>query len=244
MAYAQTIIDSFSTTTLSSVWTTPDGATGITAGGSTLTLSALSSYPDIDEAAHSHDLTNGILAVKLSSSGTATASTQFFFGINDSAGNEIDILTTPSSPTYWTIESGGATTVSAQGPATGAYLWSGWTSGNWFGIGNIGSDNVVHFYKSTDGQTWTPLMYATVGGTFIKTATGLSITAGCSGTSTWKAILDDASYFANAVALPGKVRVGAAWVTPSAVKVRVGGAWVTPSAIKVRQGGVWVTPSA
>jgi hypothetical protein len=242
MTYTQTVIDNFNDNSFNtSIWATPSGATGIAETSAALRISALAAYPEV-RSTQNQNLSTGIVAAKVSSSGTSTASTEMYFGASDSAGNIIMARAEPTGGT-WTFVVAGAVTIGTPTILV-TNLWTGWTQGHWLGIGRVAADNICHLYKSADGVTWTEMGYVTLGGTFGKTAVGLDLTVGVySSTSTWIGVFDDASYFAYTSDVAGKVRSGGAWVSPTAIKVRSGGAWVSPTAIKVRSGGAWVSPT-
>lgn len=242
-ALAQTVIDNFNDNSFNtSLWATPAGATGIAETSLKLRISALAAYPEARSTAN-QSVALGILGVQMDHTGTTTASTETYVGISDSGGNQILVQADTSGTGGWSLHVNGAVTVGTTTKLVST-LWSGWAANTWLGIGNIGSDNVVHIYKSTDGVTWTEMGSATVGGTFNKAAVGMSLCTGVfSSTSTWITLFDNVSYFSFSLPVLGKIRVGGVWVTPSALKVRSGGAWVTPTAVKVRASGVWGNPT-
>ena len=250
MAYTQTLIDNFNDNSFdTSIWNRTD-STAIVEASTVLTITpGVSSNKELIAKA-TFDLTTGIVAGKISKSGTAAAGTAFYINISDSAtlasGNQAQATSMGTAGTI-TWDNRGACTITSptnSGTPIGPTASSGWTAGTWWGIGNMGATNILHVYSSPDGQTWTEMSHVTLGGTFSKTAAHVEFMANDTGGSASGSamIVDDASYFVPTTVV-GKVRSGGAWVTPTAVKVRSGGAWVVPTAVKVRSGGAWVTPS-
>lgn len=260
MTYYQTLIDDFDDNsfdgTLDATLAAPfstrwrysgNTTTLITETGQKLNLKTATTYPEIETKAI-YDITAGILAVQSTRSGTATASCEYLFGVYDGdshGGNLIQMLFTPSS-TGQGLQAQGSATVSSE-VDTGAGFNTAWTAGQWMGVGNLGSDNVLHFYKSTDGQTWTEIAHATIGGTFNKATSGLAITNGyytVAESPTFSVAYDNASYWSQTPPVSGStthVRIGGVWVEATP-KVRVAGAWVTATP-KARSGGAWVASS-
>lgn len=247
MPYTQTVIDNFNDNSLNtSIWNLLS-TNGVTEAGGVLRIPSVAAYPQVQSAA-SHNLTTSILAAKLTRSGTANSgvTTEFYFGVHDGAGNYLQMVSSVSAAAMGIQTYGAATVSNVVIVDTTVGYGPGWTNGMWMGMGNIGSDNIVHLYKSSDGQTWTEMARATVGGTFAKTTTGLYFMAGdYSGTSsTFVTSADDASRWtftsSGGTTKKMKVRVGNAWAAATP-KVRVGGVWVTASP-KARSGGVWVSP--
>jgi hypothetical protein len=191
MTYYQTLIDDFNDNSFNTgLWTSSD-TSGLTETSGQLHIHAVSAYSNA-RSPFSYDITTAILAIKVTNTNAASASTEFYFAVKDSGGNGLFVLGTPNSA-GWTFDVGGATTVSSRS-GEGAGLGTGWTNGNWMGLGNLGADNIIHLYKSSDGQTWTEVGHCTVGGTLDKTALGLFVMTGCfSGTTTYQADFDDAS---------------------------------------------------
>lgn len=246
MAYAQTLIDDFNDNSLNLTKWDKLGTTAITESSARLNVPCVAAYPQIQSQAL-YNITNGILAAKLTRIGTPTASieTEFYMGVHDAANNYVQIIGLVGTSQLAFTVYGAVTTSSPVIVDTTIGLGSGWTNGMWFGIGNLGSDNIIHVYKSADGQTWTEVARATVGGTFTKTATGLYFMAGAYGSAVTTFVMgvDDASYWLNSGTTTTnkmKVRVGGAWVTATP-KVRVGGVWVTAKP-KARVSGAWVAP--
>lgn len=241
MAYTQTVIDNFDDNSIDAAkWNRP--TTGATETSAKYHMPCLSTYPQT-EGLNSYNLANGILAVKYAKTGTATAESEFYMGAHDGAGNVISLLGGVANA-YLAVEVSGSVTHSSDVITdTTIGIGPSWTANTWFGLGNLGSDNILRWYKSSDGQTWTEMARTTVGGTFGKTTARLYFMSGVwSGSSTYVADLDDASYWLNGGSsspVKNKMRVGGAWVTGHP-KVRVGGAWVAAKT-KVRVAGAWVT---
>ena len=250
MSYTQTLIDDFNDNSFNTtLWARTSSATAVEAGAK-LTVTPDPSTSQWLLTKLTYDLTNGnIFAFKVTKSGTAGSDTEVFIGPSDSAtpnaGNRASFKSNGPSGTL-ASDNQGSTTISGYanvGSPAGISL-TGWTAGTWYGIGSWASDNILHLYKSSDGQTWTELAHMTFGGTFAtRSAAHIFVSAGdFSGTSGYTFSVDDASLFTPST-VHGKVRSAGAWVSPTAVKVRSGGAWVTPTAVKVRSGGAWVTPT-
>jgi len=238
--YVQTLIDNFDDASLDlAKWTVVQGP-GSTESGGTLNLSCVADYPRVD-GDQLFDLSNGILAAKLSVSGTRAPNTEFYLGAHDASGNYISALGGPNG-TYLAFQSGGATTFNTQVIVdTTVGVGPSWANGTWWGIGNLGSDNLVYMYKSTDGQTWTEMGHCTVGGTFTKTAVGLVFMSGVwdGSTTSLVANFNDASYWAfqTTTFVTRKVLWNGVWIA-AVPKARIGGAWV-PVSPKPRIGGIW-----
>lgn len=240
MPYVQTLIDNFNDASLDlAKWTVTQGP-GASESGGTLNLPCVAAYPKV-EGDLLFDLSTGILAAKLSTTGTRAEGCEFYIGAHDADGNGIAALGGPNG-TYLTFQGNGATTFNTEVivDTTVGIGWD-WVPGTWWGIGNIGPDNIVYMYNSADGATWNEMAHCTLGGTFNKSAAGLTFTAGVwNGTTpTLVANFDDASYWSNdpETFVTRKVRVGGIW-KPGTPKVRIGGAWVA-AAPKPRVGGAW-----
>lgn len=240
MAYTQTLIDNFEDGSLDSAkWTITQGP-GAAESGGTLNLSAVSSYPRVEGKTY-FDLASGILAAKLSVTGVRSSNTEFYIGAKDNSGNHISALGGPAG-SYLTFQPGGLATFTNE-VVTDNTVGVGpfWANGTWWGIGNMGADNIIRMYKSTDGQTWTEMARCTVGGTFNKSSVALIFMSGVwdGTTPNLVANYDDASFWAPVFEqfAVRKTRWGGNWIwaTP---KVRVNGAWV-PSSSKPRLSGAW-----
>ncbi|QAY16233.1 chitosanase [Streptomyces phage IceWarrior] len=247
MSYSQTLVDDFNTDPLDETvrWDITQGP-GTTQNGGYLKQSAVPDYPRI-EGQQFFDISSGILAAKLSHSGSPTSATEIYIGAHDGAGNAISCLGAVNG-SYITFQPTGAAIFSDE-VVTDETVGVGpsWMPGAWWGIGNMGADNVIHMYNSADGQTWNEMARCTVGGTFNKAHVGLVLMTGVwEGSSTWVTQWDDASYWAYIQddVQTIKVREGGLWV-PAKPKVRSGGAWVDASGkVKVRYNGGWVLPGS
>jgi len=238
--YVQTLIDNFDDASLDlAKWTVTQGPGSSESGGS-LNMSCVADYPRV-EGDQLFDLSGGILAAKLSTTGTRIEATEFYIGAHDAGGNAILALGAPNG-SYITFGPNGATTFSDEviTDTTVGVGWD-WVNGTWWGVGNLGTDNVLRMYNSTDGQTWNEMARCTVGGTFNKTAVGLVFMTGIWNgmTTDLVANFDDASYFALETEsfVTRKVRWGGSWI-PAVPKARIGGEWV-PAAPMPRIEGVW-----
>lgn len=240
MVYVQTLIDNFDGMELDpSKWTVAQGP-GYSQTDGTLNLSCIADYPRI-EGRQLFNLSQGILAAKLSVTGTRSPNTEFYIGAHDFSGNHISALGGGNDP-YITFQVGGATTFSNEVVLdTTVGVGGGWVPGTWWGIGNLGSDDILRMYNSTDGLSWNEMAHCTVGGTLNKANVGLVFMAGVWDGSTPDLVanFDDASFWANEneTFVTRKVVWDGKWV-PATPKVRIGGVWVTASP-KPRIGGAW-----
>lgn len=202
-AYTQTVIDNFNDNSLNTtLWATPDGTTGLAETSTQMQLSSVTAYPELRGKTY-YNITAGILAAKVSQSGTAAAETEVYFGVTDNTPttpNGVFYLMDPASNSgaggwSWIPAGGSATTVTSL-TATDGLKSTGWTAGTWLGISMSGT--TMTMWKSSNGTTWTAIATATIGGTFDPTHAALDLLCGYYGasSSTYKAIFDDASYFA------------------------------------------------
>lgn len=240
MAYVQTLIDNFGDASLdSSKWTITQGP-GATESGGTLNLACVADYPRV-EGSNLFDLSIGILAAKLSVSGTRSENTEFYIGARDTSGNSISALGSGVGP-YITFQGGGGATFNTE-VVTDISVGTGgsWVPGTWWGIGNLGSDNIIRMYNSINGLVWNEMAHCTIGGTFNKTSVGLIFMAGVwdGSISSLVANFDDASYFVNesSTFVTRKVMWNGSWI-PATPKARVAGQWV-PAAPNPRIAGAW-----
>lgn len=240
MPYVQTLIDNFEGASIDAAkWTITQGP-GYSQSGGTLNMACVADYPRV-EGKQLFDLSGGIVAAKLSTSGTRVEATEFYIGAHDNAGNAMTGMGAPNGA-YLTFQGGGSANFSNEviTDTTVGVGWD-WVQGTWWGVGNMGSDNVLKMYNSTDGQTWNEMARCTVGGSFNKLAAGMVFMAGIwNGTTTdLTAKFDDASYWAleTETFVTRKVRWGGAWI-PAVPKARIGGEWV-PAAPVPRIGGAW-----
>lgn len=240
MTYAKYLVDGFDGTSVdSTVWFVTGGAYITENGDGYLHITGDSSYPFVDTN-HYHDLTTNMFAVKwFAGTGTPTSSSRFIIQATDSANNQLRLSPHPIDNT-WDLAASGSATVS--GTLSGTGLGTDLADGTWFGIGMLGSDNILRCYKSTDdGATWTQFASCTVGGTFTKTAVKLRIQAGhFTGTEspTWACKIGQCAIY-QTPSQKAKARFGGAFVEAS-VKVRVGGAWVRATP-KLRAGHTWTS---
>lgn len=240
MAYLQTLIDDFNDASLDTgKWTITQGP-GATESGGTLNLACVADYPRV-QGKNFFDLSSGIVAAKLSVSGTRSAATEFYIGAHDGAGNSIAALGGPNG-SYITFQGGGATTFSNEviTDTTVGVGWD-WVPGTWWGIGHLGSDNILRMYNSADGQNWNEMARCTVGGTFNKSTAAMIFMTGVwdGSTPTLVANFDDASYWIPQVDsfVTRKVFWNGTWKF-CVPKVRMGGQWV-PAGPKPRISGAW-----
>lgn len=240
MAYSQVVIDNFADGSLdSSKWTITQGP-GATESGGTLNLAAVSNYPRVEGKTY-FDVSTGILAAKLSTTGVRSANTEFYVGVKDSSGNHISALGGPNG-SYLTFQPGGLATFSDEVITDEVLgIGPGWVDGTWWGVGNMGADNIIKMYKSSDGQEWVELARCTVGGTFNKASVAMIFMAGVWDGSTPNLVahFDDASFWVPVFeTFPvRKVRWNGSWIWVPA-KVRSGGSWI-PAAAKPRIDDIW-----
>jgi hypothetical protein len=189
----QTLLDNFNDNSYNNaIWDPSSLPAGIVESGGKLNLNATGAYPEVTSKA-SIDLSTGIVAAKLTSSGTPNASTEFYFSVYDNAGNYVQMQSTPNSG-FWNFTEFGAPTISSV-TKLDSTMWSDWNQGDWIGLGDM-SGTTIRVYKSSDGTTWNEMGSCTVGGTFNKGTASLDVQAGCfSGTVDWNGIIDDASFF-------------------------------------------------
>lgn len=174
---------------------------GVTESSQLLNVSFTTSNPTIRFAQQRtcYDISKGLLAARLTRSGTAGSTATFKFGVRDSAG-EFILLTCVVNNTNFGIEkSAGITVGSSLGVETPSLGFGpSWGNTDYVAAGNMGSDNVLHFYRSTNGGlSWIEIAKTTLtGGTFDKVKAGIYMQgAVSSGTSTFVAQMNDASYF-------------------------------------------------
>ena len=199
--YTQTLIDNFNDNSLDPTkWVLPYTTTPpIAETGGKLTIPASGQYAVLNGIVRK-DITNGILAVKLSKTNTPTAETEIYLGAIDASGNIVAAYGNPSGSYVSFGQAGAATVTGAVQTETGIGWGPTLPADAWIGIGLMGSDNKIRTFKSTDGLTWWELGSATVGGTFNKTAVGLMLESGVYvGSTTFIANFDDASYFSGPV---------------------------------------------
>lgn len=247
MAYTPVLLDDFNDGVLDEAvrWNITQGP-GASESGGTLNTPCTMDYPRVEGRVF-QDLSKGIWAAKLTATGTRGDATEFYLGAHDGAGNHISAMGAPSGA-YITFQPGGTATFNTE-VITDVSVGVGgsWVNGTWWGIGNLGSDNVLRMYKSVDGLTWTEMARCNVGGTYNKAHTSILFMGGIwDGTvSSLVAKFDDATFFAvdsgSESYRPVKIRSGAGWVyaTP---KARIGGVWSSVNP-KTRVGGNWISTS-
>lgn len=191
----QSLIDDFNDNSFNtSIWSSGDPA--VTETGGKLSIHAVSNFPSVRSGPSTvrYDISTRIMALKLSSSGSADSNTLFYFGIEDDNFESILVEGSPINNS-WSFLSFSANTVLSNTVGEGSGFGTDLTPGNWVGLGNLGNDNIIHLYKSSDGSTWFEIGRCAVSGSFDKTSISFYLMAGASTTVTWTAIVDDASVF-------------------------------------------------
>jgi hypothetical protein len=223
-------------------WTQLQGPGGVQSSG-TLNMPCVMDYPWI-RSKNYFRLSTGILAARLSTSGTRVDGCEFYIGAHDSAGNGISAVGAPYGA-YITFEPYGLATFSNEVKTdTTVGLGPSWVNGDWWGIGNVSSDNIFRMYKSRDGQTWTEMARCTVGGTFDRSNVAVSFKTGIwTGTTTdLNARFDDVSFWRKTQLSSRMVRTqistGWTWSEPKGMS---SGNWVS-STPKIRDGSLWLPP--
>lgn len=197
MSYVQTIIDNFSDNVLDTTeWEVFSGAGGVSETGQALRITTSTSYPAVRSQA-AHDISSGILAAKLTRSGTASGEeTEFTFGAHDGAGNSVSLFATPYNASISMSKLGAATISGTVISDATVGIGPSWAANTWLGVGNLGDDGIIHIYKSVDAVTWTEIARCSVGGTFGKTTAGFEISSGnWGGTTSFVAAFKDATYW-------------------------------------------------
>lgn len=189
-SWVQTIIDNFDDNSFdTTIWS--GGGTGVSETSGTLQITALTSYPTVSSLVP-HDITSGLLAAKLTQSGTSDSSTQVQISVIDASGNGVTFLNVPATDYYDWESVGSSITITNNSVISG--IGASWTDGDWFGIGVIGS--VATAYKSSDGQTWTILGTCTINGSFDPDTAKMKFTCGnYIADAAYTIILDDFSYW-------------------------------------------------
>ena len=191
--WIQDLLDDFSAGIFDeTIWTTPDGITGITVSGGSLHINALNSYPMVEYINADFDLSSGIIAGKLSQTGTAAAGVFASVGAEDEDGNAVYLQNSVVDSSYTIVASGDTDVEAITNVATEGF-GADWTAGNWLGLGNLTS-GVLYWYSSPDGQTWTEIGHATIASGMDTTSVKLFFMAGLdTGTTTWTMQVDDPS---------------------------------------------------
>jgi hypothetical protein len=242
--YSRVLIDSFNSAAIDFAdrWTVVQGP-GYSQSSGTLNMACVMDYPWITGKNHFR-LSTGILAAQVTVTGTRTDGSEFYIGAQDAAGNGISAAAAPNGA-YITFEPTGLATFNNEVKTdTTIGLGSSWANGDWWGIGNMGADNVLRMYKSKNGQTWTEMARCTVGGTFDPTSVAISFKTGIwnGSTTDLTAKFDNASFWRKTQVSSRMTRVqistGWTWAEP---KGNVSGSWVS-STPKTRDGSLWLPP--
>jgi hypothetical protein len=192
--WLQTLLDDFGSGSLDGTkWYEADGSAGISVSSGKLRINAVNSYPMVEYSNADFDLSSGILAAKLYQSGTAAAGTYMFLGAQDEVGNAVYIVCQVYDSTAYNISAWGDTDLEDIVQVETDVFGPSWTAGTWMGIGNLASE-VVYFYTSSDGQTWTEIGHATIASGFDATQSRIFFMTGLdSGTTDWTLLVDDPS---------------------------------------------------
>lgn len=245
MPYSKVTIDTFNGAAIDFTdrWTSIQGSGIPTQTQGTLNMPCVMDYPLI-RGKNYFRLSTGILAARLSGTGTRVDASEIYIGVHDGAGNGISAVGAPSNA-YLTFEPVGLATFNNEVKTdTTVGVGPSWANGDWWGVGNIGADNILKMYKSKDGQNWTEMARCTVGGTFDRTHTAISFKSGIwNGTTTdFVAKFDDASFWRKTQVSSRMTQVqistGWTWAEPMA---RVSDNWVS-STPKTRDGSLWLPP--
>lgn len=245
MPYSQVTIDTFNGTSLDFTdrWTSVQGSGIPSLSAGMLNMPCVMDYPLI-RGKNFFRLSTGILAARLSATGTRVDASEFYIGAHDGAGNGIAAVGSPSNA-FITFEPIGLATFNNEVKSdTTIGVGSSWVNGDWWGIGNMSSDNVLRMYKSRNGQTWTEMARCTVGGTFDRTHAAISFKTGIwNGTTTdLVAKFDDASFWRKTQVSSRMVRtqISTGW-TWAETKGMSSGSWAS-STPKIRDGNLWLPP--
>lgn len=163
-----------------------------------------SSYGSFMYSQQAWDVTDSIVAIKLSHSGTAASTTQFGFGLFDNTNSGMiyaHSLHWTGAAWTWTAWGGSPDTVSAP-TGTGAGLGSDWVDGDWLGIGLCRLDEVLHLYKSSDGANWIEIGTCVAGGFDQSNVSVVLFTQDTPSTANWFALIDTVAVFAQNPVLP------------------------------------------
>lgn len=192
--WLQDILDNFTAGIFDeTIWVPVNGLTGITVSGGKLNINALTSNPMAEYINADFDLSSGIVAGKLSQTGTTGTGVYLTIGVEDDDGNSAYIVCNTNDATDYTITSWGDTVLSDIAKVATNAFGPAWTSGHWLGLGNL-TAGVLTWYTSPDGQTWTEIGHATVVSGLNTSATKIFFMAGIdSGTTTWTIQIDDPS---------------------------------------------------
>lgn len=191
--WEQTVLDNFSSGSLDETkWTLPDGPTGVSVSSGKLQIVAGTTYPMVSYINDDFDLSSGIVAAKLSQTGTLAGTELAFVGVDDGSGNSAYIQCTVADSSY-ALTAWGDTDLEDIVKVASEGFGSDWTAGHWLGLGNLTS-GVLYWYSSTDGSSWTEIGHATIVSGMDTTTTRVWFMCGiASGTSTWTFQIDDPS---------------------------------------------------
>jgi hypothetical protein len=190
-------------------------------------------------------LSTGILAARLTATGTRVDGSEFYIGVHDGAGNGISAVGAPYGA-YITFEPYGLATFNNEVKTdTSIGLGPGWVNGDWWGVGNVAADNVFRMYKSRNGQDWVEMARCTIGGTFDRTHAAISFKTGIwnGNTTDLTARFDDASFWRKTQLSTRmtQVKLSTGSWTWAEAKAMSGGSWVS-STPKTRDGSLWLPP--
>lgn len=239
MSYASFLFDDFNDNSIdSSKWTLVGTRAATEVLGKFHTIAGNSGDDCKGYGTPKYDIRKGILAAKMSKTGTS-ADAYTVIGLSDPSGDNIRVFGRNTS-TAFSVSSSGFGSLTNTQTDTSVFLGPSWVNGTW--LGWTVESNTMYLLKSSDGANWTEIFHsvATAPINFDFSNAGLiigSVNFGSTSTSVandW----DDATYFADKFYLASSMRVGGAWVN-GVPKVRVGGAWVN-ARTKVRVGGSWV----
>lgn len=246
MAYSSFLYDNFDDNAIDvTKWAVWNGASFVTESGGTFNISSGTSGGDVSGVigAPIGDCTKGIVAVKMTNTGTPTGSFVNRIGIVDPEDNYISLSGIDNvanlsfdigSEIIYVGETIYDTTVGF-GPS--------WASGTWLGVRYDTTNNVVYFMKSTTPITsWTliaeieidpltPMDFTNVGLLFETYTDPVPATP-------FVVKYEDATYWADTSYLKTRVMVDAEMVYGKP-KARIGGVWVDARP-KVRVGGAWL----
>ncbi|AXQ61259.1 hypothetical protein SEA_LIBERTYBELL_18 [Streptomyces phage LibertyBell] len=244
MPYSQVVIDTFNGAAIdfNDRWYQAQGPGG-SLGSGTLNMPCVMDYPMI-QGKNFFRLSTGILAARLSATGTRAEASEFYIGAHDGAGNGVLAVGAPQGA-YITFEPLGLATFNNEVKTdVDVGVGPSWVNGDWWGIGNVSADNILRMYKSRDGQTWTEMARCTIGGTFDRNNCAISFKTGIwNGTTTdLTARFDDASFWrkTQVSSRMTQVRVSGNWIWGEPMGMS-GGNWVSTTP-KVRDGSLWLPP--
>lgn len=242
MPYSQVTIDTFNGSAIDFTdrWTSVQGSGIPSQSAGSLNMPCVMDYPMLRGKNYFH-LGTGILAARLTATGTRTDASEFYIGAQDSNGNGIAAEGSPVGA-YITFEPSGLATFSNEVKSdTTIGIGPSWANGDWWGIGNVASDNILKMYKSKNGQEWTEMARCTVGGTFDRTSVSVTFKTGIwNGTTTnLVAKFDDVSFWRktqlSSRMIRSRIQSALTWAEPM---VWDGSEWVS-STPKVMDEDLW-----